>query len=203
MDCPRTTFVTLVSGHSYLHSALCLPHQLRLLGSRCPTAIVYDDGDAAGLGSAAVASALSAAYTRRHPLSTLRSRYLAWRETHGTISQGSSCLGSTTTATRNRSHHHAHHSHHAHHNRSGAATAPWQPSLKLWVWAVPDVDAAVFLDTDLLLLRPLDALLSRALALTVREGLAASSCKSRCALRLARNSYARLHQPSTRPAYIQ
>ena len=185
MHCPhRTTFVTLVSGRSYLHSALCLPHQLRLLGSRCPTAIVYDDGDAAGLNSLAVASLLSAAYSQRHPLSALRSRYLAWRETYGKLAKGSSCLGSTASATRNRSHHRAHQQR----NRSssgggggdsyGNSNAPWQPSLKLWVWAVPDVDAAVFLDTDLLL-RPLDSLLSRAIELTTKQGVSGCSCKSR------------------------
>ena len=60
-----------------------------------------------------------------------------------------------------------------------AAALLSQPSLKLWAWAVPDVDAAVFLHTDLLLLRPLDSLLSRAIELTTKQGVSGCSCKSR------------------------
>ena len=43
-DCPpNTTFVTLLSGHRYLLPAMCLPHQFRIVGSRCPLTLVVDD----------------------------------------------------------------------------------------------------------------------------------------------------------------
>ena len=168
MPCPpNSTFVTLLAGRSYLQSALCLPHQLRELGSACPIALVYDDTDSGEYVGVDVLAAAYGGASQLYPLSALRARHAAWRDRTYAGAPAEQMSGPTQG-----------HGAPATHGARPAA-APWRPNLKLWAWALPGFASAVFLDTDVLLLRNVDHLLSLSLELTPRRQLAAATCKSR------------------------
>ncbi len=168
MPCPpNSTFVTLLAGRSYLQSALCLPHQLRALGSACPIALVYDDTDSGEYVGVDVLAAAYGGASQLYPLSALRARHAAWRDRTYAGAPAEQMSGPANG-----------HSGPATHGARPAA-ARWQPNLKLWAWALPGVASAVFLDTDVLLLHNVDHLLSFSLELTPRQQRAAATCKSR------------------------
>ena len=127
----NVTFVTLVSGRRYILPALCLPRQMRRVGSTCPLLAVLDDRPSHKLQQSEIRS-LEHAYGEHTYGSMIQLSMLQER-----VQVESNAADGRRLFEPREKH------------------ITW---LKLWLWALP-VAHAVFIDLDLMFLGNVDSLL--------------------------------------------